>query len=46
MKFVQIIDFETDRLAEMQQVIEDAGQRSAGRTGGPTRSTRSPASAR
>ncbi|MFF5962325.1 hypothetical protein ACFY64_01010 [Streptomyces collinus] len=38
MKFVQIIDFETDRLEEMQQVIEEAGQRSAGRTGGPTHS--------
>ncbi|CAL9638922.1 hypothetical protein ABZ519_13345 [Streptomyces collinus] len=38
MKFVQIIDFETDRLEEMQQLIEEAGQRSAGRTGGPTRS--------
>jgi hypothetical protein len=37
MKFVQIIDFETDRLEEMQQLIEEAG-RSAGRTGGPTRS--------
>ncbi|MGW0612049.1 hypothetical protein [Streptomyces sp. NPDC002788] len=37
MKFVQIIDFETERLEEMQQVIE-AGRRNAERTGGPTHS--------
>ncbi|MFC9509683.1 hypothetical protein [Streptomyces sp. NPDC057002] len=36
MKFVQIIDFETERLDEMEQVFEEAGQRLAGRTGGPT----------
>ncbi|MDT0389665.1 hypothetical protein [Streptomyces sp. DSM 41921] len=36
MKFVQIIDFETERLDEMEQIFEEAGQRSAGRTGGPT----------
>ncbi len=38
MKFVQIIDFETERLEEMQQLIEEAGQRNADRTGGPTHS--------
>ncbi|MFJ8589891.1 hypothetical protein [Streptomyces sp. NPDC093598] len=38
MKFVQIIEFETERLEEMQQVLDEAGQRSAGRTDGPTRS--------
>ncbi|MER8221710.1 hypothetical protein ABTZ58_14190 [Streptomyces sp. NPDC094143] len=36
MKFVQIIDFETERLDEMEQIFEEAGQRSAGRSGGPT----------
>ncbi|MFE0476661.1 hypothetical protein ACFW2V_34240 [Streptomyces sp. NPDC058947] len=36
MKFVQIIDFETERLDEMEQIFEEAGQRMAGRTGGPT----------
>jgi len=36
MKFVQIIGFETERLEEMQQLLQEAGQRSAGRTGGPT----------
>ncbi|GAA2552606.1 MULTISPECIES: hypothetical protein [Streptomyces] len=36
MKFVQIIDFETERLDEMEQIFEEAGQRVAGRTGGPT----------
>ncbi|MFE6095734.1 hypothetical protein ACFQ7M_27690 [Streptomyces massasporeus] len=39
MKFVQIIEFETERLDEMQQVLDEAGQRNAGRAGGPTRST-------
>lgn len=38
MKFVQIIDFETERLQEMQQEVQEAGQRNAGRSGGPTRS--------
>lgn len=38
MTFVQIIDFETERLGEMHQVLEEAGQRSGGRTGGPTHS--------
>ncbi|WP_367323969.1 hypothetical protein [Streptomyces sp. HUAS ZL42] len=36
MKFVQIIDFETERLEEMEQLLEEARQRNAGRTGGPT----------
>ncbi|GLP68424.1 MULTISPECIES: hypothetical protein [unclassified Streptomyces] len=36
MKFAQIIGFETERLEEMQQVLREAEQRSAGRTGGPT----------
>ncbi|MEV7071062.1 hypothetical protein [Streptomyces sp. NPDC093990] len=36
MKFVQIIGFETERLDEMRQLMEEAGQRSAGGTGGPT----------
>ncbi|WP_328783543.1 hypothetical protein OIE52_14130 [Streptomyces canus] len=36
MKFVQIIGFETERLEEMQQLLQEAGQRNAGRTDGPT----------
>ncbi|MET9792004.1 hypothetical protein [Streptomyces canus] len=36
MKFVQIIGFETERLDEMQQLLQEAGQRNAGRAGGPT----------
>ncbi|MEU0190387.1 hypothetical protein ABZ250_11090 [Streptomyces afghaniensis] len=36
MKFVQIIDFETERLDEMEQVLEEAAKRFAGRPGGPT----------
>ncbi|MFJ5732118.1 hypothetical protein [Streptomyces paradoxus] len=39
MKFVQIIEFETEHLEEMQQVLDEAGQRNAARTGGPTHST-------
>ncbi|MFJ8052449.1 hypothetical protein [Streptomyces luteogriseus] len=39
MKFVQIIEFETERLEEMQQVLDEAGQRNADRAGGPTHST-------
>ncbi|MEV0242258.1 hypothetical protein AB0I06_20305 [Streptomyces sp. NPDC050674] len=39
MKFVQIIEFETERLDEMRQILEEAGQRNADREGGPTRST-------
>ncbi|MFJ4540636.1 hypothetical protein ACIP39_32475 [Streptomyces tibetensis] len=38
MKFVQIIEFQTERLEEMQQVLEEAGRRNADRTNGPTRS--------
>ncbi|MFH9888250.1 hypothetical protein [Streptomyces luteogriseus] len=38
MKFVQIIEFETERLEEMQQVLDEAGQRNADRAGGPTHS--------
>ncbi|MGW0335074.1 hypothetical protein ACWD0J_24940 [Streptomyces sp. NPDC003011] len=36
MKFVQIIDFETERLEEMEQLLQEMGQRNAGREGGPT----------
>ncbi|MEU9171531.1 hypothetical protein AB0D34_27640 [Streptomyces sp. NPDC048420] len=36
MKFVQIIGFETERLEEMEQVLQEAAQRNEGRTGGPT----------
>ncbi|MET7699071.1 MULTISPECIES: DUF1330 domain-containing protein [unclassified Streptomyces] len=36
MKFVQIIDFETERIDEMRQLVEEADQRSAGGSGGPT----------
>ncbi|MFI6278973.1 hypothetical protein [Streptomyces sp. NPDC050988] len=39
MKFVQIIDFETERLDEMQQLLQEAGERNAGRPGGPTHHT-------
>jgi hypothetical protein len=38
MKFVQIIEFETEHLEEMQQVLDEAGQRNADRAGGPTHS--------
>ncbi|MFJ9003329.1 hypothetical protein [Streptomyces canus] len=36
MKFVQIIGFETERMEEMQLLLQEAGQRNAGRAGGPT----------
>ena len=36
MKFVQIIDFETERIDEMRQLVEEADQRFAGRSGGAT----------
>ncbi|MER6674390.1 hypothetical protein [Streptomyces sp. NPDC000983] len=36
MKFVQIIDFETERLDEMEQLLEEARQRMGDRQGGPT----------
>jgi hypothetical protein len=36
MKFVQIIDFETERMDEMRELIQEAEKRAAGRSGGPT----------
>ncbi|MDL2076846.1 hypothetical protein QNN03_10395 [Streptomyces sp. GXMU-J15] len=36
MKFVQIIDFETERLDEMEQLVEEARQGMAAKEGGPT----------
>lgn len=36
MKFVQIVDFETERIDEMQKLAEEADKRMAGRSGGPT----------
>jgi hypothetical protein len=36
MKFVQIIDFETERLDEMEQLLEDTRQSLAGQDGGPS----------
>ena len=36
MKFVQIVDFETDRIDEMQQLSEEMEKQFAGRSGGPT----------
>ncbi|MFC8345564.1 hypothetical protein [Streptomyces sp. NPDC057280] len=38
MKFVQIIDFETERFDEMEQLMEGARQRMEGQEGGPTHS--------
>lgn len=38
MKFVQIVDFQTERLEEMQQLVQEARQRTADRAGGPTHS--------
>ncbi|MFJ4789087.1 hypothetical protein [Streptomyces sp. NPDC088794] len=35
-KFVQIVDFETDRIEEMRALAEETDQRLADRTGGPT----------
>ena len=35
-KFVQIIDFETDRIDELRKLGEEMDQRFAGRSGGPT----------
>ncbi|MFF4395638.1 hypothetical protein [Streptomyces sp. NPDC001480] len=37
MTFVQIIEFETDRIEEMRQLSEDMDNRSANREDGPTR---------
>jgi heme-degrading monooxygenase HmoA len=39
MTFVQIIDFETERLEEMEQLLREARQRNAGGSGGPIRHT-------
>jgi len=36
MKFVQIVDFRTERLEDMQKVLQEAAQRNAGKEGGPT----------
>ncbi|WRZ93561.1 hypothetical protein OHB54_33695 [Streptomyces sp. NBC_01007] len=36
MKFVQIIDIESERMDEMRRLVEEAEQRNAGREGGPT----------
>ncbi|MEU6142187.1 hypothetical protein ABZ848_17685 [Streptomyces sp. NPDC047081] len=35
-KFVQIIDFESDRFDEMRKLAEEMDERFAGRSGGPT----------
>lgn len=36
-KFVQIIDFETERIDEMREPAHETEQRLAGRSGSPTR---------
>ncbi|WP_328746449.1 hypothetical protein OHT57_12820 [Streptomyces sp. NBC_00285] len=36
MKFVQIVGFETERLEDMKQVLQEAEQHNAGKPGGPT----------
>ncbi|MDG9710100.1 hypothetical protein [Streptomyces sp. DH10] len=36
MKFVQIIDFETERMDEMERIFGEAERRFTGRPGGPT----------
>ncbi|WP_404188578.1 hypothetical protein [Streptomyces tauricus] len=36
MKFAQIIDFETESIDEMRELVREAEQGSAGRSGGPT----------
>jgi hypothetical protein len=36
MKFVQIIDFETDRIEEMRTLAREMDEKFAGRSGGPT----------
>ncbi|MFC8127578.1 hypothetical protein [Streptomyces sp. NPDC057302] len=36
MKFVQMIEFETDRIDDMRSVIEQDDQQATGREGGPT----------
>jgi quinol monooxygenase YgiN len=35
-KFVQIIDFETERMEEMRDLVQEADKRAAGSSGGPT----------
>jgi hypothetical protein len=35
-KFAQIIDFETERLDDIERLLEDVKQRRAGQEGGPT----------
>ncbi|MFE5817665.1 hypothetical protein [Streptomyces sp. NPDC056479] len=37
MKFMQIIDFETERIEEMRALADETEQRLAGGNGGPTR---------
>lgn len=37
MKFVQVIDFETDRFEELRALADEGEKRMAGRAGGPTR---------
>jgi hypothetical protein len=37
MKFVQIIDFETERIDEMRELAHETEQRLADRSGGPVR---------
>ncbi|MFJ7072489.1 hypothetical protein [Streptomyces sp. NPDC098781] len=37
MKFMQIIDFETERIEEMRELARESEQRLAGSNGGPTR---------
>ncbi|MFH8465577.1 hypothetical protein [Streptomyces sp. NPDC017991] len=39
MKFAQIIDFETERIDEMRELVREAEKGPAGRSGGPTRRT-------
>lgn len=36
MKFVQMIEFETDRIDDMRSAVEQADQQVTGREGGPT----------
>ncbi|MFG2499615.1 hypothetical protein ACGFSB_15560 [Streptomyces sp. NPDC048441] len=36
MKFIQMIEFETDRIDDMRALVEQTEQQSTGREGGPT----------
>ncbi|MET8137361.1 MULTISPECIES: hypothetical protein [unclassified Streptomyces] len=36
MKFVQIVDIESERMDELRQLVQQAEQRNTGREGGPT----------